>query len=209
MCIYTYIYVCIYIYIYKYIYIFGGVKHMVSCRFSHWTNHSIVFCDLVRGRLDLGGNLEFLRMSNPFTLMGPGTFVKKYGKSKYHWKNWLILSVEKCISPRVRQNSTGRDMLKTGFFGAVDYALHLGSSSSLAQVYDKSLSTPNWWINNASFWWEKWIKMMLLCPWMEWSEFGETTQPCQRVYKTTIKWRFYHQKQVCFFRKWDSTRNKS
>ena len=52
------------------------------------------------------------------------------------------------MSPRVRQNSTGRDMLKTGFFGAVDYALHLGSSSSLAQVYDKSLSTPNWWINN-------------------------------------------------------------
>ena len=67
---------------------------------------------------------------------GTWDLCKKYGKSKYYWKNWLILSVEKYISPRVRQNSTGRDMLKTGFFGAVDYALHLGSSSSLAQVYD-------------------------------------------------------------------------
>ena len=39
---------------------------------------------------------------------------------------------KKYMSPHARQNSTGRDMLKTGFFGAVDYALHLGSSFSAA-----------------------------------------------------------------------------
>ena len=92
------------------------------------------------------------------------------------------------MSPRVRQNSTGRDMLKTGFFGAVDYALHLGSSSSLAQVYDKSLSTPNWWINNASFWWEKWIKMMLFCPWMVriWRNNSTMSKSLQNYYKMKI-----------------------
>ena len=39
--------------------IFGGVKHLVSCRCSYWTTNSscILLCDLLRGKLDLGGQI--------------------------------------------------------------------------------------------------------------------------------------------------------